>query len=124
MSNGRILVVDDELDIVEVLRDRLESWGFHVQVGNSAEAAYGKVEADPPDLVILDVQMPKVSGLDALVELKRMQPNLPVLILSASTAPQTRARSEELGAEGFMLKPFDVDYLRAFLKRHIPGVDL
>ena len=107
MPDKRILIVDDEPDIAEVLSDRLTACGFDVQITHSAKSCYTAVAEHPPDLILLDIQMPEISGLDALVELKKTHPQLPVLMVSASTAKGVMEEPEKLGAEGYVLKPFE-----------------
>ena len=68
MANGKILIVDDEPDIAEVVRDRLEANGYDVRVAHSARECYACVAADPPGLILMDIQMPEVSGMEALAE--------------------------------------------------------
>ena len=107
MPDKRILIVDDEPDIAEVLGDRLTAYGFDVQIAHSASSCYAAVDECTPDLILLDIQMPEISGLDALVELKKAHPQMPVLMVSASTARGVMEEPEKLGAEGYILKPFE-----------------
>jgi DNA-binding response OmpR family regulator len=107
MPQKRILIVDDEPDIAEVLGDRLTAYGFDVQIAHSARSCYLAVDECLPDLILLDIQMPEISGLDALVKLKEAHPQLPVLMVSASTAKGVMEEPEKLGAEGYILKPFE-----------------
>lgn len=122
MKPQSILIIDDEPDIAEVLGDRLDAWGYRARVVHSAREGYAAVEEDLPDLVILDIQMPEINGLEALMELKKLHPEMPVLILSASAERKTLEKTQELGADGFMLKPFDPSELRENLTRFIPRV--
>lgn len=112
MSAGRVLIVEDEPDSAEVMGDRLESWGFEVEIVHNARACYAAMGEAAPDLVLLDLQMPDISGLDALVTLRSNHPQVPVLIVSASTAPDTVAKTMDRGAAGFLLKPYQVADLR------------
>jgi DNA-binding response OmpR family regulator len=107
MPDKRILIVDDDPDITEFMGDRLAAYGFDVQIVESARSCYEAVAARTPDLVLLDIQMPEISGLDALRELKRTHPDLPVLMVSAATAKGAMEEPLKLGAEGYVLKPFE-----------------
>ena len=107
MSDHKILIVDDEPDIAEVLGDRLEAAGFDVRIVHRARAAYGAVAEDAPDLILMDVQMPEISGMEALLELKTHHPDIPVLMVSASTTQEVANESIKRGAEGFLLKPYE-----------------
>ena len=111
MARGKILIVDDEPDIAEVLGDRLEAKGFEVRVVHSAHACYEAVAEATPGLIMMDIQMPGISGLEALVELKRRHPEVPVLMVSASTVRNAALEAVEKGAAGFLLKPFDPEDL-------------
>lgn len=103
----KILIVDDEPDIVEVLADRLEASGFDVRTVNHARACYAAVAKDAPDLILLDIQMPDIDGMQALGELKKHHPQVPVLMISASTVRDASRQAVQNGAEGFVLKPFE-----------------
>jgi CheY-like chemotaxis protein len=107
MPKRRILIVDDEPDIAEVMGDRLAANGYDVQIVASARACYAAIGERRPDLVLLDIQMPEISGMEALVELKASHPDLPVLMVSASTVQAAAAEARRKGAEGFLLKPYE-----------------
>ena len=111
MSRGKILIVDDEPDIVEVLGDRLGASGFDVRIALSARACYAAVAEDAPDLILLDIQMPEVGGMEALAELKANYPDIPVLMCSASTVQGAPQEALEAGAAGYVLKPFEPEDL-------------
>ena len=107
MPKHRILIVEDEPDIAEVMGDRLAANGYDVQIVASARACYAAIEERRPDLVLLDIQMPEISGMEALVELKARHPDLPVLMVSASTVQAAATEARNKGAEGFLLKPYE-----------------
>ncbi len=113
MAASKILIVDDEPDIAEVLGDRLEANGFDVRIENSARGCYAAVEEEAPDLILMDIQMPEISGLEALVEMKKIHPEIPILMVSASTAKGASNEPIEKGAAGFVLKPFEPEELMA-----------
>ena len=121
MSKANILIVDDEPDIVEVLGDRLESWDYEVRTVNNARACYAAVAEQPPDLILMDIQMPEISGMEALVELKTHHPDIPVLMISASTARNAARESTDRGAAGFVLKPFEPEELRHKIEKILSG---
>ena len=107
MDKNKILIVDDEPDIAEVLGDRLEASGFDVRIVHRARACYEAVAEDAPDLILMDLKMPEISGMEALVELKMHHPQIPVVMVSASTTQEVAAESQRKGAAGFILKPFE-----------------
>ena len=107
----KILIVDDEPDIVEVLADRLEASGFDVRTVHNARDCYAAVAEDAPDLILLDIQMPDIGGMEALADLKKNHPEVPVLMISASSVPEVAQEAIRGGAEGFVLKPFEPEEL-------------
>jgi len=109
----RILVVEDEPRILAFLARGLEAEGFAVDsVAEGAEALL-RVETARYDLVVLDLLLPRVDGLTVLRELRRSQPELPVVILSARSDLATKLRGFELGANDYLAKPFALDELVA-----------
>jgi two-component system nitrogen regulation response regulator GlnG len=104
-----ILVVDDEEAVCWALQRALEHEGYSVAVAASAEQAFGLVEARPPDAVILDVRLPGLDGLDALTRLRRCQPDLAVIVITAHGNLPTAVRAVEGGAFDYLAKPFDLE---------------
>jgi DNA-binding response OmpR family regulator len=103
---GRILVVDDEADTVSLLEMTLELAGYRVEVASSGEDALRMLGEDTYDLVLLDIMMPHLSGLDVLHRLyENPKPSPPVVILTARTRTEDRERSQGLGAAGYLVKP-------------------
>jgi len=104
----RIFVVDDEPDVVELLRTILELEGFEVESACEGRVALARILADPPDLLILDLMMPGLDGMEML-KLLRLDPqgaDLPVMILSARTGQIDQIGSLQLGANAYICKPF------------------
>lgn len=104
---SKILIVDDEPDIAEVLSDRLEASGYDVRVRESAADCYAAVDEDEPDLILMDIQMPGETGLEALVRLRASHPDIPVVICSASPSRDIQDDAIEQGARAFLLKPYE-----------------
>ncbi len=109
----RILIVEDEARIRAFLARAFEAEGFGVDVVADGENGLVRALAGSYDLVILDLVLPGYSGLDALRELHREQPDLPVLILSARSDLPIKLRGFELGAVDYVTKPFSLDELLA-----------
>jgi len=109
----RILIVDDEARIRAFLARAFEAEGFGVDVAGDGELGLARARASQYDLVILDLMLPGLNGLDALRELHRDNARLPVLILSARSDLPTKLRSFELGAVDYLAKPFSLDELLA-----------
>ncbi len=109
----RILIVEDEARIRAFLARAFEAEGFGVDVVEDGEQGLERALADDYDLVILDLLLPGLGGLDALRVLHRRRAELPVLILSARSDLQTKLRGFELGAVDYVAKPFSLDELLA-----------
>ena len=107
MAERTILIVDDEVELAENVADLLEFEGYRVEMCASAEEAVGRVEARVPDLVLSDVRLPGMDGLELLRRLKEARSTLPVVMVSASSQKETREKIEKYGADGFILKPYE-----------------
>lgn len=111
MSDGFILVVDDEEELRENMYDLLELEGFNVEAVDSGDGALALVNKKIPDLILLDIQLPGTDGIEVLRQVKEKHPNLPIIMVSASSQKNTHDKLNEYGADGFMLKPYDQDEL-------------
>jgi DNA-binding response OmpR family regulator len=103
-----VLIAEDDPNIVESLSFVLSRGGFEVRAELDGEAAVRRLRSDPPDIMILDVMLPKLNGFEVL-KLVKAEPALramPVIILTAKGQPQDRRMAEEMGVEGFITKPF------------------
>jgi DNA-binding response OmpR family regulator len=109
----RILVVEDEARILAFLTRGLEAEGYTVVASDNGRDGLALASAEQWDLVVLDLLLPGLSGLQVLRELHRARPRLPVLILSARSDLQTKLRGFELGATDYVAKPFALDELLA-----------
>ena len=117
MTTPRILVVDDEPDIRFVLRGLFEDAGFEVREAKDGECALAEVAAQSPDVVLTDVRMPKIQGLDLLRELQRREPELPVVLLSAVEDVATAVDAIRNGAFDYQAKPYDAQRLLLTVQR-------
>src|SRR5512136_2304703 len=111
----RILLVDDDVLLRRSLAFNLEQAGYTINTAASAEDALAMARRDPPDLVLLDIGLPGMDGLDALRHLKQTL-NLPVIFLTARRRELDEVLGLELGADDYITKPFDVDVLLAHIK--------
>ena len=123
MSHGaRILVVDDEPQILRSLRTTLASHGYDVQTAATGEEALAAVDGRLPDLVVLDLVLPGLSGLEVCRRL-RARASLPILVLSARGDERDKVAALDLGADDYLTKPFGVNELlariRAALRRAV-----
>lgn len=115
----RILVVDDEEEICNFLEEFLGQKQYEVFVATEAEKALELVKEKRPNLVFLDIRMPQKDGITLLQEIKTIDRAIGVVMVSALRDEQLAKRAIELGAEGYITKPIDLDYLEThvFVKR-------
>ena len=111
MSEGRLLVVDDELEVRLVLREFLSGRGYDVQLAESGMQALEIAEEFNPQVVLLDVMMPKMDGVETLRQLLEARPGLSVIMVTANSDVGTTSKLLALGAADYIPKPFDLDYL-------------
>ncbi len=104
---GLVLVVDDEADLLEIVSDRLQAEGYAVLTARDGVEALERARAARPGCIILDLKMPRLSGLDALVELRREAPDARVIVLTGSPNRPLAEACRARGADEFLLKPFD-----------------
>jgi DNA-binding response OmpR family regulator len=116
----RILVVEDDMEIARTLRDFLDVAGFEASVVGDGSAALAAVRGDKPDLVVLDLGLPGIDGLDVARELRRTS-TIPIVMLTARGEETDRIVGLELGADDYLVKPFSpkelVARVRAVLRR-------
>ena len=129
-----ILVVDDEPDVAEAIQSVLEHAGFVVVTANSAQLGLAAVEQQSFDVVVTDIIMPKVNGLELIRRLRTGHPRIRVIAISGggsfgplSLKPEAIsthafiAAARDAGAEEVLTKPFDMDDLLAAVRRHLPN---
>jgi len=119
-SNARILVVDDEPQVTETIRQILVLTGFDVETAENGKQAIERVRTGPElDLVITDMKMPEIDGLEFLKLIRQVRENLPVIILTGHGTLENALDSVGEGAWDYVLKPFRVEKLRAAVLRAI-----
>lgn len=111
MNNPRILIVDDEAEAGDILALRLKRRGMLPECVRSGPEALAHVAANPVDLVLLDVKMPDMDGMEVLGHLRRDFPKMAVIILSGHADMEAAAHGLELGAFSYQLKPVELDSL-------------
>jgi len=111
MTKLKLLLVDDEIDFVNTLAERLELRGFQVLIAVNGENALRLIEDDPPQLVVLDVLMPGLSGLDVLQQIKMSAPQIPVILLTGRGSSAEGAEGMQMGAYDYLMKPVNIDEL-------------
>ena len=120
MSKPIVLVVDDEPQILRVIRASLPLRGYEVITASSGEEALNQISKQAPDLIILDLVMPEMSGLDVCRRVREFSA-VPIIVLSAKGSQSDKVTALDLGADDYVTKPFGMDELlarvRAVLRR-------
>jgi len=113
---AKILIVEDEPNMVAGLRDNFEFEGYQVLTAPDGVAGLERALSESPDLVILDVMMPRMSGLDVCKQLKSKKPAIPIIMLTARGQEVDKVVGLELGADDYVTKPFSIRELLARVK--------
>jgi DNA-binding NtrC family response regulator len=120
----KVLFVDDEIDFLETLMKRMKKRGVDVAGVGTGEQALDYLNKQPADVVVLDVRMPGIDGIQTLREIKRLDPLMEVIMLTGHASIEVAIEGMELGAFDYLMKPADIDELfykiqDAFKKRTI-----
>jgi DNA-binding NtrC family response regulator len=115
----KILVVDDEAEIRSLLAAVLQNKGYEVVTAEDGAAALQAVPRERPAVILMDLSMPRMNGMDALPEIKRLDAEVPVIICTAHADLATAVRAMKLGAYDYLTKPFDVELLILTLERAV-----
>ena len=125
MERCRVLVVDDDPNVLRVMKRGLVYAGYGVEEADSGESALASARDRPPDLVVLDVMLPGLDGLEVCRRLRAASPQLPILLLTARDRVPDRVAGLDAGADDYLVKPFAFDELlarvRALLRRTRTG---
>ena len=111
----RILVVDDEPEAIELLQEFLVAKGYEVLTASSGEEAVQKVKEERPHLILLDVRMPKMNGLEALKRVREIDQEVGVIMVTAVNEEETGRQALQMGAFDYITKPLDLKYLERSL---------
>jgi len=106
-----VLLVDDEVEFLETLEKRLRRRNMDVRVATSGEEALEVLSQSPPDVVVLDVKMPGMDGIETLREIKRRAPLIEVVMLTGHANLEVAIQGMEMGAFDYLMKPVDIDEL-------------
>jgi DNA-binding response OmpR family regulator len=116
---SRILVIEDELPMRVALKDCLEAEGYRVLTAVDGEAGLRRAIEEKPDLILLDLMMPRLDGYAVCAELRRVGQGTPVLMLTAKGQVEDRVRGLDLGADDYLVKPFSLDELLARVRARL-----
>jgi DNA-binding response OmpR family regulator len=118
---SRILIIEDELPMRTALKDCLEAEGYRVLTAAEGESGLERAIEEKPDLILLDIMMPRLDGYALCAELRRLNNPVPVLMLTAKSQLEDRVRGLDVGADDYLAKPFSTEELlarvRALLRR-------
>jgi putative nucleotidyltransferase with HDIG domain len=113
----RILIVDDELSVRELLADGLDAFGYSTRSAASADAAFRMIQQEQPHLVLSDIDMPGKTGLELLTEIKKLNPDIEVVMVTGAVDADTAVGSIRQGATDYVTKPFNLEEVRIVVER-------
>jgi two-component system alkaline phosphatase synthesis response regulator PhoP len=121
MERKKILVVDDEVDLVRTIQFSLEAEGYKVLVSYNGEDALNQSRKENPDLILLDLMLPKLDGYKVcrLLKFDEQYKHIPILMLTAKTQQKDRLLGMETGADEYITKPFDIEELMEKVKAYL-----
>jgi len=111
VSEFKVLLVDDETDFVETLVKRLRKRKLDVRAASSGQQALDMLSESPSDVVVLDVKMPDMDGIETLRRIKKIAPGVEVVMLTGHANVEVAMQGMELGAFDYLMKPIDIDDL-------------
>ncbi len=122
-SQARILIVEDEASLADTVRYNLEREGYAVAVASDGRRALDRFRSDDPSLVILDLMLPELSGLDVCRQIRQIS-NVPIIMVTAKDSEADRVSGLELGADDYVTKPFSVRELVSRVRAHLRREDM
>ena len=117
MFRRKILVVDDETEICSLFAKVLSEEGYKVSTAGNGKEALKKIKKEEPDLVLLDIIMPEMDGIETLAAIKKFNENIQVIMITAYGTIDTVIKATELGAYDYVTKPFDLEKAKGIIKR-------
>ncbi len=118
-ASKKILVIDDDIEMRSLMKDALEGDGYEVDTAADGEEALGKAARKSFDLMITDVRMPGLNGLDILPGLKKLQPKSSIIVVTAFGGDEVSRKALERGADAYLEKPIRLDELKRLLHQFI-----
>ena len=121
MEKKKILVVDDEVDLVKTIQFSLELEGYKVLVSYNGEDALNQARKENPDLILLDIMLPKLDGYKVcrLLKFDEQYKHIPILMMTAKTQEKDKLMGKETGANEYVTKPFDMEELMEKVKTYL-----
>ena len=112
----KILIVDDEKDTCEILAEILEDEGYDASYVLSGRSALRKIKENKPDLVLLDIKMAEMDGIDTLERMRKLEKEIAVVMITAYDSLDTARKAMQLGALEYITKPFDIKLISSIVK--------
>jgi two-component system, OmpR family, response regulator VicR len=117
--SSRILLIEDEAEVATILRDNLEIEGYQVDYAETGERGIELALSNRPDLILLDVMLPRLNGYEVCQRVRSARLNIPIVMLTARDSPADRTAGLDLGADDYVGKPFDIGELLARIRAHL-----
>lgn len=119
MEDWTVLLVDDEVEFISALAERLSFRGIRARTAGGGEEALAAIEREPPQVVVLDLMMPGMSGIEVLQELRRTHPDIKVILLTGHGSTREGMEGMRLGAFDYLMKPLSIDELMEKLRNAV-----
>jgi len=114
-STAQILIIEDDEEMRSLLKELLEDEGFETQCASNGADALREIVKKPFDLIVTDIEMPGLTGLDILPEMKRLRPEASIIVMTSFASEEVYRRSLEKGAGGYLEKPIHIEKLKALI---------
>ncbi|MBN2372164.1 response regulator [bacterium] len=113
----QILVIDDEEMLCETLKDILQEDGYNVRTSVNALSGLAEIEKDAPDLIISDIKLPDINGIDLIKRIKQERPNIEIIIITAFGEAESYLQAKEKGAFEYITKPINIPILKLMISK-------
>ncbi len=118
-NKKRILVVEDDAEMRSLLKDFFEEDGFEIDSVSNGSEAFRKIAREPFDLIITDIRMPGLTGLDILPGIKKLQPEVSIIVITAFGSEEVRRKAFDRGATAYLEKPIFFNKLRTLVHKMV-----
>ena len=115
----KLLVVDDNIDFVQFIRRALEQEDYRISIALDGKTAIQKASTENPELILLDMKLPDMSGEEVFEKVKEVNKDIPVVVITGFVSDTYRSDAFAAHADGFLCKPFKVDQIKELLKKHL-----